>query len=147
MENFTKNVELIDLKLPATLLGFFVLFIISIFMVYSLLADNINEYEIIIFLVALFLFVYSIFMSINLIDKVIFKNGSIILKKKFKQYDLKNISFISIIKIRLINVIVVRFIIDEKKKITGYYFYQKPSHEKFMDLLQRLNISYRIKTV
>jgi hypothetical protein len=145
MENFTKDNKVVDLKLPAALLGFFVLFIISLFIVH--IQVSINEFEIDSCLVALFLFIYSIFMSINLIDSVILKNGSIIIKKKFKHYHLKNIIFINIIKIGLIKVIIIRIILNEKKKFTGYYFYQRQSHDRFIDLLQRQNFRCRIKTI
>lgn len=145
MEYPTKNSEFVDLRLPATLLGLFVLFIISLFIAYTQV--SMNEFNIGPSLMALFFFIYSIYMSVNSIDRVIFNNSSILLKKKFKGYDLNNISVVSIIKIRFINIVVVRFILEEKKKISGYYFCQKPNHEKFIELLQKWNINYRIKTI
>lgn len=139
-----KNLTINFRQIPISLV-LIISYLLSLWVIYlQIMSDQI---ELLATVFSVFLIVYPSLLAYNIIDEFSCENGSIVLKKKLKSYPLTNISSIRIIRLRFIGSVLLKVNLENRKSISGLYFYIPKEHEKFIDLIKRMNITYKVNKI
>lgn len=109
-----------------------------------------SGYEIGLFLMSVFFFFYSIVMGYNVVDKVIFEEQKIMIKKRLKTYLLnaEEISIFNLLKIRgLGQMVILKIKLVDGKNIFGHYIYLKKEHDNLITYLKKYCVVVKYKEI
>lgn len=120
--------------------------IFSIFIIYSQILF-VRKVESLPIIISVLFIIYAIFNFYHYVDEIIHENGEIILKKKLKDFHLKDTSSVKLIYIKMLMIVYLKIKFKNGNNIIGWYIYSHVENKKLISLLNENNIDYNFKTI
>lgn len=91
---------------------------------------------------AVFFLAWASLIAYNSVDEIAYDGDSVLVKKTFRRYRLRDVSFVKIRRLRFIGSVLLKIQFADRKSIYGLYPYIKNEHEKLIGLLETEGIRY-----
>jgi hypothetical protein len=136
----------IDCRCIPCITGLIFLFFLSIVIVLS--GVFIGNHNILSYVIAAFLFFYSVLIFSNTILEITISSNYLKLKKMFKTYLLHDIVGAKIIKIRYFRIVIVIFDLENKRSLKGLFTYFEKINlfDQIISSLENCNIRVKCKS-